>query len=436
MRLLAACLLTLSLYTASAEAWDWFGLFPENKPLMNKVQKAGLPADFVEAFEARQPKDQHMWQSPPQGAARGPCPALNTLANHGYLRRDGKNITLPEIIDAAFAAWLLLPDMTGLITARGIFNSKHDLGHKFNLSMPGHKSWKMEHDCSFSRLDKKEGDPIPFRQGVWISSLFDLFGTSAWKAISFQSTLITPQLLAKAKAARVQNIFRKCDYSGFAAAEGALEIGMTISALQENNSGGAKLSYVRGLFEKERIISDDDDKEVEKQFVVGGFTQTLKFAQDALQASRTLQRTTDVGEISTAADILRILKPSDPRLLVELRNIIVDDLLYPTTMVESLDELIRDSPPQPPPPPPPPPGFGPDGFGPPPPGFPAFGPPGFGRQGFGRQGFGPQQQGGFPQRGFPQRGFPQQGFSQQQPGFPQRGFPPQNSQQDGRRRRG
>lgn len=32
--------------------------------------------------------------------ARGPCPGLNTLANHGYLPRDGRLITLEKLGDA------------------------------------------------------------------------------------------------------------------------------------------------------------------------------------------------------------------------------------------------------------------------------------------------------------------------------------------------
>ncbi|EJU02380.1 heme-thiolate peroxidase aromatic peroxygenase [Dacryopinax primogenitus] len=31
----------------------------------------------------------HEYQDPPPGAFRGPCPGLNTLANHGFLSRDG-----------------------------------------------------------------------------------------------------------------------------------------------------------------------------------------------------------------------------------------------------------------------------------------------------------------------------------------------------------
>jgi hypothetical protein len=32
--------------------------------------------------------------------ARGPCPGLNTLANHGYLPRNGRGITLQILKDA------------------------------------------------------------------------------------------------------------------------------------------------------------------------------------------------------------------------------------------------------------------------------------------------------------------------------------------------
>lgn len=400
---------------------------PAEKPPLPKIRKAGLPEAFVKAFEARQPVDNHLWQRPPPGAARGPCPALNTLANHGYLPRNGKNITLAAVIDASFSAWLLLPDMTGLITTRGIVNSDHDLDHQFNLSITGHKSWMMEHDCSFSRLDKKEGDPLPFNNRVWTSSIISLFGNQFFRFFTLQSTLITPRLMAKAKVARLRDPFKQCDYNSIAAAEGALEIGMIISALQENDHpGAAKLSYVRGLIEQEKIVVDDDDKEVEKNSLNGGLSGTLKLAQEALQSSPVMQQTTDAGKMSTIDDILRALKPTDTGAVIQLRDLIVRVLGYPASMVLSLDKLIEKGMSQPPPGFA---GFGPPGFGPP-----GFGPPGFGPPGFGPPGFGPPQ--GFPPQGFPPQGFPPQGFPRPSPPrFPQgppRKGQPQNTQQRGR----
>jgi hypothetical protein len=42
----------------------------------------------------------HKYESPSENYNRAPCPGLNTLANHGYLNRNGLNITDTELIEA------------------------------------------------------------------------------------------------------------------------------------------------------------------------------------------------------------------------------------------------------------------------------------------------------------------------------------------------
>ena len=37
---------------------------------------------------------QYLYESPKPTDSRSPCPALNVLANHGYIPRDGKNVSL------------------------------------------------------------------------------------------------------------------------------------------------------------------------------------------------------------------------------------------------------------------------------------------------------------------------------------------------------
>jgi hypothetical protein len=44
-------------------------------------------------------QEDHSFFIPP-GASRSPCPALNTLANHGYLPRDGHAITFKKLVDS------------------------------------------------------------------------------------------------------------------------------------------------------------------------------------------------------------------------------------------------------------------------------------------------------------------------------------------------
>jgi propanediol dehydratase large subunit len=42
----------------------------------------------------------NQFESPSENYNRAPCPGLNTLANHGYLNRNGLNISDSELIDA------------------------------------------------------------------------------------------------------------------------------------------------------------------------------------------------------------------------------------------------------------------------------------------------------------------------------------------------
>ncbi|KAJ7874553.1 hypothetical protein B0H14DRAFT_2283545, partial [Mycena olivaceomarginata] len=39
----------------------------------------------------------HDYQPPGKGASRSVCPALNAMANHGYIQQDGKNISMLEM---------------------------------------------------------------------------------------------------------------------------------------------------------------------------------------------------------------------------------------------------------------------------------------------------------------------------------------------------
>ncbi|KAL7928921.1 Chloroperoxidase [Trichoderma chlorosporum] len=44
------------------------------------------------------------WEAPGPDDLRSPCPMLNTLANHGYLPHNGRNISAQQIADAALEA--------------------------------------------------------------------------------------------------------------------------------------------------------------------------------------------------------------------------------------------------------------------------------------------------------------------------------------------
>ncbi|CAF3637479.1 unnamed protein product [Rotaria sordida] len=90
--------------------------------------------------------------APSPNDSRSPCPALNALANHGYLPRDGRNIT-PEVLQ------LVLQEKMGLswLAARTIIKQAYKtVGTDGLLSLSNlsfHSSKSIEHDGSLSRLD-------------------------------------------------------------------------------------------------------------------------------------------------------------------------------------------------------------------------------------------------------------------------------------------
>ncbi|PRP86749.1 hypothetical protein PROFUN_02898 [Planoprotostelium fungivorum] len=99
--------------------------------------------------------DDHSFQAPAAGAYRSPCPALNTLANHGFLPRDGKNITKSDLIQGLFKGLNVGRDI-GFILANAAFKK---YGATDSISMLDLQQHNMiEHDCSMTRNDNALGD--------------------------------------------------------------------------------------------------------------------------------------------------------------------------------------------------------------------------------------------------------------------------------------
>ncbi|KAF9468363.1 Chloroperoxidase [Collybia nuda] len=86
--------------------------------------------------------------------SRAPCPALNALANHGYISRDGKDLTIPELVGAlqrvyniSFTLAFLLSFVAVLYCGHGL---RVDLGDLC-------KHNKIEHNASLAHDDCPEG---------------------------------------------------------------------------------------------------------------------------------------------------------------------------------------------------------------------------------------------------------------------------------------
>ncbi|KAJ7704120.1 Cloroperoxidase [Mycena rosella] len=116
------------------------------------------------AFSSYQTGDQNQWIAPSATDVRSPCPGLNTLANHGYLPRTGKNITIPMILKAAVDGFnvgsdSILPGAKlGLLSGNAPITLDLDALKLHNL---------IEHDASISRNDLALGDNLHFNETVF-----------------------------------------------------------------------------------------------------------------------------------------------------------------------------------------------------------------------------------------------------------------------------
>jgi len=86
--------------------------------------------------------------------ARAPCPALNMLANHGYIPRNGRNISFIQLVRALHEVYNLSYLLAILLSAVGFLFC----GHAFTLSLHDLAEHnKIEHDGSLVHDDCSPG---------------------------------------------------------------------------------------------------------------------------------------------------------------------------------------------------------------------------------------------------------------------------------------
>ncbi|KID59320.1 Chloroperoxidase [Metarhizium brunneum] len=109
------------------------------------------------------------WQAPGPDDSRGPCPMLNTLANHGYLPHSGRNLTVQQFGDA-MAQGLNADPLFGTAPATGFTlvwgRSTFDLE---DLNTPG----LIQHIASLTRDDVTPAEANIGEVPARVSALLD-----------------------------------------------------------------------------------------------------------------------------------------------------------------------------------------------------------------------------------------------------------------------
>jgi len=96
------------------------------------------------------------------GDSRAPCPALNALANHGYLPHDGRDISLLQLTQALRDVYNLSLPFALFLSLIGILLCGHGF---FRLDLHGLAAHdRIEHNASLAHADAAPGEhfaPIP-----------------------------------------------------------------------------------------------------------------------------------------------------------------------------------------------------------------------------------------------------------------------------------
>ncbi|KAI7267204.1 Cloroperoxidase [Hortaea werneckii] len=109
----------------------------------------------------------HEWAPAGPDDFRGPCPMLNTLANHGFLPHDGKNLTQEVVTKGLGDGLNFAPALTQTMFKQALpANPDYPNATTFNLDQLNRHN-VLEHDASLSRLDAYNGNNHVFNQLVF-----------------------------------------------------------------------------------------------------------------------------------------------------------------------------------------------------------------------------------------------------------------------------
>ncbi|KAI1121745.1 Cloroperoxidase [Nemania abortiva] len=121
---------------------------------------------------------------------RGVCPMLNTLANHGFLPRDGRNLNQNRTIQALSDALNLAPELGAFLFNAGRLANPNPNATTFDLDQLDRHDF-FEHDGSLSRQDAYFGQWSRFNATVW-----------NWTTQYYTSDILDVQIVANGRAQR------------------------------------------------------------------------------------------------------------------------------------------------------------------------------------------------------------------------------------------
>ncbi|CAJ0543346.1 Ff.00g005320.m01.CDS01 [Fusarium sp. VM40] len=198
------------------------------------------------------------WQAPASSDRRSPCPMVNAVANHGYLPRNGLNISLDDLIVAFTDAVNLDPAATTLVGLKALTTGNNVTFNLDDLKKHG----VIEHDGSLSRGDIYFGDNISFNETIWEST-----------AAHFTESTISIKTAAKARKDRLEAAAAVNPEFSLPASQAQfsfIETALYLSVFGNTDDGNANTEWVKTLFQEERVPFEEGFKRSETVVTAAG----------------------------------------------------------------------------------------------------------------------------------------------------------------------
>lgn len=184
------------------------------------------------------------WSPPGPYDVRAPCPMLNTLANHGFLPHDGKDITREVTQNALFDALNINKTAASFLFDFALTTNPNKNATTFSLNDLGNHNI-LEHDASLSRSDAYFGNPLVFNQSVFDET------KSYWTGKTITVKMAAKARLARIKTSKATNPTYQLSELGDAFTYG--ESVAYVVVFGDKKSATVKRSWVEWLFEHEQL---------------------------------------------------------------------------------------------------------------------------------------------------------------------------------------
>ncbi|KAK8100496.1 Chloroperoxidase [Apiospora kogelbergensis] len=184
------------------------------------------------------------WAPPGPGDVRGPCPMLNSLANHNYLPHNGKNFDVAITKKALSDALNIDEELGQFLFEQAVTTNPTPNATVWSLANLARHN-VLEHDASFSRQDAYFGSPVKFNATIFAET------QSYW-----HGPVINTTMAAKARVARIRTSNATNPEFGLSQTGVTFSLGEAAAYLMflgERVNLTAPKNVVEYLFENERL---------------------------------------------------------------------------------------------------------------------------------------------------------------------------------------